>query len=467
VVKGTINYMSPEQADGKRVGFPADVFSLGAVLYELLTGRPPFRGESIGETLRRLQETDPEHPRRLCQWVDTDLATICLKCLEKDPNQRYASAGDLAGDLDNWLANKPVRARPVRFFGRVRRWCRREPQIAAMAAGLFLLLSAVATLTSILLWREKQNLIEMEHIRERQRRVLIARIERNRIEGDPIRVFAEEVSIITRNELLSDGTEKRITLGARTEERVSDRMVPPFGHFVQCLQTSLWERAGIPLRFDLVLYCNEAGSKTGLLSGDAELFRLDPAAYVGARREVPGLSPLVREAYRGKFLLRGAIIAHLQSDITNLADVRGSFAFGEGDTALGWYLPRAALARAGLHRSNFGQLTNLSSAHVLSAVRTRSFNAGVVMLEDLESMAKVGVRFRILHPLECPSRVWVVDPKLDAHTVSALRTVLLSLEDRNMLMGLRAGLTGMVPARPSDFDELEREIETSKLFDAP
>lgn len=468
-VMGTMNYMSPEQADGKRVGFPTDVFSLGAVLYELLTGRPPFRGESIGDTLRRLQETDPEHPRLRCPWIDTDLATVCLKCLEKDPNQRYASAGDLADDLDKWLANKPVRARPVRFFGRVQRWCRREPKIAGMAAGVFLLVSAVALLTFTLFLQKKRDLITMEHIRERQRRVLIARIERNRIEGAPIRVFAEETHIITRHELLSGGAEKRITLGARTQERVSDRMVPPFGHFVQCLQTSLWARTALSMQFDLVLYGNESGSKAGVLAGDAELFRLDPAAYVMARKQVPGLNPLVWEAHQDKPLRRGAIIAHADSGIINLADlkVKGSFAFGEEDTALGWHLPRAALARAGLRKGDFLQLTNLTSAQVLLGVKARRLDAGAVMHDDLESMAKVGVRFRILQEFECPSLVWVATPRMDANVVTALRNVLLSLKDKKILMWLGPVLTGFVPARPSDFEKLEQDIEAANQFDAP
>jgi ABC-type phosphate/phosphonate transport system substrate-binding protein/tRNA A-37 threonylcarbamoyl transferase component Bud32 len=467
-VLGTFDYMSPEQAEGKRVGFPTDIFSLGAVLYELLTGQAPFHGDSIGETLRRLQETDPQEPRSFCQWIDTDLATICLKCLEKDPNLRYASAGNLADDLDNWLADKPVRARPVRFVGRVKRWCRREPKIAAMAAGLFLLVTAVATLTSILLVLMKSHVTEMEYSPEHLRQVLINRIERDRNEDAPIRIFSEEISIITRHGPINDGTEKPLTLAARTRERNADRMVPPFGYFVQCLQTNLWQQAELPARFDLVLHYSEASSQDSALAGSADLFRLDPAAYVVTRKKMPALTPLARESYdEGKPVLHGAIVTHPTSGITNLSQLNGSIAFGEKDTAMGWYLPRAALANAGLRKRDFTVLTNLSFASALNAVREGRVKAGVVLQEDLDGLARAGVSLRILQSFESSGPVWVVSPKLDTQTATALGEVLLSLRDRAVLTWLEPRLTGFVTARPSDFDELERQIEAANTFDSP
>jgi ABC-type phosphate/phosphonate transport system substrate-binding protein/tRNA A-37 threonylcarbamoyl transferase component Bud32 len=466
-VMGTINYMSPEQADGKRVGFPTDVFSLGAVLYELLTGRPPFRGESIGETLRRLQETDPEHPRLRCPWIDTDLATISLKCLEKDPNQRYASAGDLALDLDNWLANKPVRARPVRFFGRVRRWCRREPKIAAMAVGLFLLVSAVALLASAFLLREKERRIEASQESARRLSVLSDRIERNRASGAPVHISAEEVIEINLLDPPNEDANKRFTLAFRLPERGSDRVVPIFGLFSYCLQTSLWHRAQFGVVFDLRLYPSEPDTQASLIKAEADLARLDPAAYVLGRRAMPGLIPVVQELYSGKSKIRGAIVTHPDSGITNLAGVKGgSFAFGDPDTALGWHLSRAALAEAGL-RSGDIVPTNLTSSRVLSAVRKKQVQAGVVMWDDLERLAKAGVRLRILRELRCPSFAWVSTSRLETNTVAALRDALLSLRDRMSLMLLEPSLTGFSPVQPSDYDELERQIDASKRFDAP
>jgi WD40 repeat protein len=142
---GTPSYMAPEQAGGKKdIGPAADAYGLGAILYECLTGRPPFRGDTPLETLRQVLDDDPVPPRRLQPKVPRDLDTICLKCLHKDPARRYARALDLAEDLRRLRAGEPVAARPVGPGERLLKWARRRP-----AAALLLLLIALGTLGSI------------------------------------------------------------------------------------------------------------------------------------------------------------------------------------------------------------------------------------------------------------------------------------------------------------------------------
>src|SRR5438552_2988114 len=144
-VLGTPSYMAPEQAVGNnaRVSSATDIYGLGAVLYQLLTGHPPFAAGTTYETVRLVLDTEPRQPRLLNPKVDRDLATICLKCLEKDPRRRYSSALALAEDLERWLKHEPIRARRTGLFTRGRKWVRRNPTIALLILSLAALAAAI------------------------------------------------------------------------------------------------------------------------------------------------------------------------------------------------------------------------------------------------------------------------------------------------------------------------------------
>ena len=146
-VLGTPGYMSPEQASGKpeTVGPLSDVYGLGAILYHLFTGRPPFAAGSVPETLRRVAETDPVSPRSLNPAVPRDLETICLRCLEKEPGRRYAHARAVAQELQRWLNGEPIQARRISPVERCGKWVRRNPRLALASA-----LAALALLAGII-----------------------------------------------------------------------------------------------------------------------------------------------------------------------------------------------------------------------------------------------------------------------------------------------------------------------------
>ncbi|MBO0695017.1 MAG: protein kinase, partial [Verrucomicrobia bacterium] len=160
-VLGTPSYMAPEQARGNqgaavssppreaKLSRPMDVYGLGAVLYQLLTGHPPFAGGTTYETIKLLLETEPRAPRLWNPKVDRDLSTICLKCLEKDPTRRYNSALALAEDLERWGRHEPIQARRIGVLGRGKKWLQRNPT----AAGIAVLSVALIAAVGVIVWK--------------------------------------------------------------------------------------------------------------------------------------------------------------------------------------------------------------------------------------------------------------------------------------------------------------------------
>jgi serine/threonine protein kinase/WD40 repeat protein len=170
-IVGTPSYMAPEQARAEKgLSTGVDVYSLGAVLFELLTGRPPFKGDSPLNTLRQVLDCEPPRPRQIQPRLNRDLETICLKCLEKEAPQRYGSAEAFAEDLERWLAEEPIRARPSKPWERALKWARRRPAVAALmtvsSLGAILMI-ALLVVSYIVVSREKQK---ADDALERERR---------------------------------------------------------------------------------------------------------------------------------------------------------------------------------------------------------------------------------------------------------------------------------------------------------
>jgi tetratricopeptide (TPR) repeat protein len=182
---GTPSYMAPEQAEGRTsaIGPTTDVYALAAILYELLTGRPPFWGATLLDTLDQVRTREPVRPRDLQPKVSRDLETICLKGLRKEPGQRYASARALAEDLRSWLDGRPIKARPAPAWERGGKWVRRHPAAAALVG--VTLLAACAFVAAIILYarnqtqqasilkQELEKFQEQEEVRDRSSRTLL------------------------------------------------------------------------------------------------------------------------------------------------------------------------------------------------------------------------------------------------------------------------------------------------------
>ncbi|HXJ61786.1 MAG TPA: protein kinase [Verrucomicrobiae bacterium] len=211
---GTPHYMAPEQVRGQadQLGTATDVYGLGVVLYQMLTGRTPFKADTVGEMLQKILQREPPKPRLLRSDLDRDLEIICLRCLQKRPEDRYFFAGALADDLERWLRHEPVQARPVRSTERVWKWMTRRPAMAGLTAVALCSVAALGVGTPIAFWhinaayqaerleRQRaefqQQLAEQAVERARQDRDAVAaqrgQVERERTIADEQRILAEQ-----------------------------------------------------------------------------------------------------------------------------------------------------------------------------------------------------------------------------------------------------------------------------------
>jgi tetratricopeptide (TPR) repeat protein/tRNA A-37 threonylcarbamoyl transferase component Bud32 len=221
---GTPAYMAPEQALGKssEVGPPADIYALGAILYECLTGRPPFKGASALEVLEMVRTREPAAVSRLASKTPRDLETICQKSLRKTPSNRYATAQDLADDLRRYLNHEPIQARPVGTAERVWRWCRRNPRFAGLL-GMFLLVIAVALVSVTILWQQAES---QRHLAEasnthalRQQEIA----EQQRAAAETEKGKAEASALVARNqEIAANAARARAESEAEKAKRVAE-----------------------------------------------------------------------------------------------------------------------------------------------------------------------------------------------------------------------------------------------------
>jgi phosphonate transport system substrate-binding protein len=357
----------------------------------------------------------------------------------------------------------------VRNLERLWRWCRREPRLAGMALGLFIMLAAVAVLLSSLYYREKErSRIQQEN--SQLVRQIYDRIKRELERFGQTRVYSEDLALVGGKQE-SPHMGEEVFLGVHTTRRGSNpiRIVGMFAPLVNALQTNLVGPNRVPALLQMEVHISEENAMQSFLEGNVHLLRPDPASYVLARQTNKSIVPLVQQSYGKQPGLRTVIFAKANSGLTNLADLKGrSIGFGEPNSAKGHYLPRAALMKAGLCFQDLLHVTNVPSAWVVSAVESGQVAAGVADWDQIADLnqTRPDTQFRILEELPCPSPPWITTTNLNPKIASAIQEHLLSLRDSNVLMAVDYRLKGFQPVQPSDYDDLKRQIEMARQFDA-
>ncbi len=456
VVLGTPSYMAPEQAAGYQheITTASDIYSLGAILYEMLTGRPPFRANTPIETLRQVMESDPQDPQTRNKLIDRDLATICLKCLERDPLRRYESAGALADDLDRWQRQDRIRARPASLPLRARRWTRRNPRVAMVIAGLMLGLTGAV----LLLNSSHQRVLEKENALQLVKSELANEL--NDLWAHPEKQKFVPISAEKRAFLMG-GTagkvQRRCKFGIYTHDQNPTAMLPVFARLLEYLEKTTSKHLKESVGIDFVIFRSYQDAMEALLHGEIDFARCGAASYIIARRMDPAVKLLIAQKHKN---FMGVIFTQATNTAINTPqDVKGcSIAFGNINSTTGRQLARFYLAELGLHARDFSNFaTNYLRNHadVTAAVRRGEFEVGAAK----ESYVKDDPALKILGSYPNIGMPWITKTNLSAEITDAIRRSLLPLQDTNVFNKLEDQVIGFEDKQDADYNELRGKME--------
>ncbi|MCI0748579.1 MAG: serine/threonine-protein kinase [Verrucomicrobia subdivision 3 bacterium] len=484
---GTPCYMAPEQAAGKPLSRGADIYSLGVILYELLTGRRPFEAERPVEVLRKVIEEEPVAPRVVNRAVDRDLETICLKCLDKNPARRYGSALELAEDLERWERREPIVARPAGPILRLRRWVARNPAVATLIAGL--LAGIAVTLGLLAQTREEKarKSIALAILRTETARQL------QEIWASPSTFFgikSETLSAMAGKEpaRLRAG-ERRFTIALVALANPLDRILGA-APLLEHVEANMSRLSGAPTRLDLRLYKTQALAMAHLASGEVDLLQVNAKEYLLTKTQVPEVQPLVRIVIGGQGGNRAVIFTRADTGIKTLSDLRGrSFLFGAADSTV-TLLAKAHLVEAGVRGRDLSryryvdraeELTQGSSAKPspeamsglgnpfspmtpVEAVLDEIYDAGVVT-ETRFLQVSTAEKLVLLKRFEDEGALLVVQGKLSPDIVGHFRQAMIAIKDPKILQAFAGAPSAFKPCSDDDLAGLRGKLAAELLFD--
>ena len=363
---GTLSYMSPEQAAGKATSKAADIYSLGAILYELLTRQRLFDGSKM-EVLQRVLEKEPTPPRDINPAIERDLATICLKCLDKNPVRRYASALALAEDLERWQRHEPILAREAGPVIRLQRWTTRNPSVATLLVTLSIGIVVSLTLLARANEEKFRKSIALDILRTESARQLQAIWNStnsfSEIKSETLSAMAGmEVNNLTESEhrftiaLVADGHPLARVL----------RAAPMLSQF----ESSMSDLVAKPTRFDLRLYKDPVRAIEGLANGEVDFAQLNARQFVRARERDPQIKALIRILPPADHTETAVIFTKENSGIKSLSELRGRSILLAGSESTMSFWTKAALSHAGIHGIDLSKYRYIDRARDISGEST-------------------------------------------------------------------------------------------------
>jgi serine/threonine protein kinase len=451
---GTPGYMSPEQVQGKEIGCGADVYGLGAVLYALLTGCAPFRGNTPLETFKLIVEEPPVSPRRICSSIDQRLETICLKCLEKDPRRRYSTAEALADDLDAVAAGRSIRARRASALYRTRQWIERNPAGSALIATLFVGLAIAVSLLKVVDQQRRQIQLDrdlafddgMEKISQLWR--------------DPntraVTISARELNILAGRPLESRGARYLLTFGITANDSPSS-MAQRYARFLGGLQAEMERELGEKVAFSLKL---SKGLDDGDESVNGDVSVLSAVSFLRAQQQSNSVTAIAIASPFREVVLFGSTAAGAR----NVAELRAKRILlpPNNSTLATW--TKSTLLQAGLRAAD-AQICSvdqmLDPVEVIARVLRGQSDASVIQRQQFERYKHRGLvelaRFR-----ETPNMLAAragLAPKISTALANALRT------PRANDSGLEVKFLADPVAIESALDPLRRAMEAAMRFE--
>jgi serine/threonine protein kinase len=479
---GTLSYMAPEQAAGKPISRGADIYSLGAILYELLTGRPPFSGAKM-DVLRQVLSDYPPQPRQINSAIERDLETICLKCLDKEPARRYASALHLAEDLDRWQRHEPILARQAGLVTRLQRWTVRNPAVATLLVTLTIGMATGFALLARANEEKARKSIALDILRTESARQL------QEVWQSPKPFFdikSETLATMAGMEIADlMNTEQRFTIAMVGDGNPLDRVLRAAPMFEQ-LEHSMTSESQSPTRFDLRLFKQHDGMIDALIKREVDFAQLNAREFLRARERDPAIRALIQMLPLPGFNDAAVIFTTKQTGISSLRDLRGkSFLMGAVDSTMTFWA-KAHLSDAGVTSrdlSNYRFIDRaiellpdhsskpakpignpFSSMTPVEAVANGLYDAGVVREKRFREVA---AERQLVALAKFPDNgdLLVAKGNLPLDTASAFQRLMLNVKDSALNQPALNSPARFRAAVKSDFEEMVKKLPAEEAFE--